>query len=47
MRVLVCFRSVYHLAALALAKAARTAEVYKEQHFSDHARVCIDYDCRS
>ena len=28
----------------ALAEAARTAAVYKEQWFSDHAPLTIDYD---
>jgi len=38
------WRLDYHLATPALAAAARSAEIYKEQRFSDHAPLTIDYD---
>lgn len=34
----------YHLATPALAETARQAGVFKEQWFSDHAPLTIDYD---
>ena len=36
----------YHLATPALAVTARQASVYKDQRFSDHAPLTIDYDWR-
>ena len=36
--------SIYHLASPCLAATARSAQVYKEQRFSDHAPLTIDYD---
>jgi exodeoxyribonuclease-3 len=38
------WRLDYHLATPALAAAARSAEIYKDQRFSDHAPLTIDYD---
>jgi exodeoxyribonuclease-3 len=38
------WRLDYQLATAAIAEQARTAAVYKEQRFSDHAPLCIDYD---
>ncbi len=38
------WRLDYHLASPALAAQARTAAIYKEQRFSDHAPLTIDYD---
>lgn len=38
------WRIDYHLATPALAETARVAAVYKEQWFSDHAPLTIDYD---
>jgi len=38
------WRIDYHLATPALAETARTAAVYKDQWFSDHAPLTIDYD---
>ncbi len=38
------WRLDYHLASPSLAALARTASVYKEQRFSDHAPITIDYD---
>ena len=37
-------RTDYHLATPALAETARSAAIYKEQWFSDHAPLTIDYD---
>lgn len=34
----------YHLATPALAATARAAAIYKDQRFSDHAPLTIDYD---
>jgi exodeoxyribonuclease-3 len=34
----------YHLATPALASTARAAAIYKDQRFSDHAPLTIDYD---
>lgn len=36
--------SDYQLATPALAASARQASVYKDQRFSDHAPLTIDYD---
>ena len=38
------WRIDYQLATPALAASARRAEVYKDQRFSDHAPLTIDYD---
>jgi exodeoxyribonuclease-3 len=38
------WRIDYHLATPALAETARAASIYKEQWFSDHAPLTIDYD---
>ncbi len=38
------WRIDYHLATLGLAQQACTAQVYKEQRFSDHAPLTIDYN---
>ena len=38
------WRLDYHLATPALAAQARTAAIYKDQKFSDHAPLTIDYD---
>ena len=38
------WRIDYHLATPALAAKARQASVYKDQRFSDHAPLTIDYD---
>jgi exodeoxyribonuclease-3 len=40
------WRIDYHLATPALAATARQASVYKDQRFSDHAPLTIDYDWR-
>jgi exodeoxyribonuclease-3 len=37
------WRLDYHLATPALAELARAEHVYKEQRFSDHAPITIDY----
>ncbi|NDY91044.1 exodeoxyribonuclease III [Ideonella livida] len=37
------WRLDYHLATPALAEGARTASIYKDQKFSDHAPLTIDY----
>ena len=37
------WRLDYQLATPGLAALARTAVVYKDQKFSDHAPLCIDY----
>ena len=34
----------YHLATPALAAYARREHIYKEQKFSDHAPITIEYD---
>jgi exodeoxyribonuclease-3 len=41
------WRLDYQLATPALASAARQTSVYKDQRFSDHAPLCIDYDYAS
>lgn len=38
------WRIDYQLATSGLAKAARSTQIYKEQKFSDHAPLSIDYD---
>lgn len=38
------WRIDYHLATPAFAQTARSASVYKDQRFSDHAPLTIDYD---
>ena len=38
------WRIDYHLATPTLAASARSASVYKEQRFSDHAPLTVDYD---
>ena len=38
------WRIDYHLATPALAATARAAHIYKDQWFSDHAPLTIDYD---
>jgi exodeoxyribonuclease-3 len=38
------WRLDYHLATPAMAAHARAASIYKEQRFSDHAPITIDYD---
>jgi len=38
------WRIDYHLASPALAETARTVSVYKEQKFSDHAPLTVEYD---
>jgi len=39
------WRLDYQLATPAMAKTAKSAAVYKEQRFSDHAPLIIDYAC--
>lgn len=34
----------YHIATRGIAAAARQAAIYKEQKFSDHAPLTVDYD---
>ena len=36
----------YHLATPAVAALARTEHIYKEQRFSDHAPMTVDYELR-
>ena len=38
------WRIDYHIATPGLAASARKAAIYKEQRFSDHAPLTIDYD---
>jgi exodeoxyribonuclease-3 len=38
------WRLDYHLATPAFAALARSAAIYKEQRFSDHAPITVDYD---
>ena len=40
------WRLDYHLATPAIAEAARTAAIYKDEKFSDHAPITIDYGFR-
>jgi len=34
----------YHLATPAVAALAKTEHIYKEQRFSDHAPITVDYE---
>ncbi|MBC7549025.1 MAG: exodeoxyribonuclease III, partial [Polaromonas sp.] len=34
----------YHVATPAMAALARTEHIYKEQRFSDHAPMTVDYE---
>lgn len=36
--------TIYHLATPGLAATAKAASVFKDQWFSDHAPLTIDYD---
>ena len=38
------WRLDYHLATPAMAAAARTVDIYKQQKFSDHAPITVGYD---
>ena len=38
------WRIDYQLASPGLAEAARAASIYKDQRFSDHAPLVMDYD---
>ena len=38
------WRIDYHLATPGLGTSAQSASVYKEQRFSDHAPLIVDYD---
>ena len=38
------WRLDYHVATPAMAALARTEQIYKEQRFSDHAPMTVDYD---
>jgi exodeoxyribonuclease-3 len=38
------WRIDYHVATPALAATAHTVQIYKEERFSDHAPLTIDYD---
>ena len=38
------WRLDYHLATPALAETARSVAVYKDEKFSDHAPVTVNYD---
>jgi exodeoxyribonuclease-3 len=38
------WRLDYHLATPALAERARTEAIYKDEKFSDHAPITIEYD---
>ena len=39
-------RTDYHLATPAIAELARAESIYKDQKFSDHAPITIDYDLK-
>ena len=39
------WRIDYHLATPGLAARARSSSIYKDERFSDHAPLIIDYDC--
>ena len=39
-------RTIYHLATPAIGELARHAAIYKDQKFSDHAPITIDYDLK-
>ena len=36
--------TIYHLATPLMAALARSEHIYKEQKFSDHAPITINYD---
>ena len=38
------WRLDYHVATPAMAALARTEQIYKEQRFSDHAPMTVDYE---
>jgi exodeoxyribonuclease-3 len=38
------WRLDYHLATPALAETARTTHILKDQRFSDHAPITVEYD---
>ena len=38
------WRLDYHLATPAIAETARREAIYKDQKFSDHAPITIEYD---
>ena len=38
------WRLDYHLATPALGARARTEHIYKDEKFSDHAPITVDYD---
>ncbi|MBC7702505.1 MAG: exodeoxyribonuclease III, partial [Rhodoferax sp.] len=40
------WRLDYHMATPAVAALARTEHIYKDQRFSDHAPMTIEYDFR-
>lgn len=42
-RVQVFRRTCYHLATPAVAQLARTEWIYRQEKFSDHAPVTVDY----
>ena len=45
LRKMSVFRRIdHHLATPAMAETARRAQVYKDQRFSDHAPLTVDYD---
>jgi exodeoxyribonuclease III len=39
------WRIDYHIATPGIAAVARRAAIYKDERFSDHAPLTIDYDC--
>ena len=43
-RMWVFSASFYHLATPALASGAKNSTIYKEEKFSDHAPLTIEYD---
>lgn len=43
-RLWVFRRTCYHLATPGIAHLARKESIYKDQRFSDHAPLSIDYD---
>jgi exodeoxyribonuclease-3 len=44
MGMLVFCRSVYHLATPALAAKSKRTSIYKDEKFSDHAPLIVDYE---
>lgn len=40
------WRLDYHLATSALAAGAKTSAIYKDEKFSDHAPLTIEYDLK-